>query len=172
MNAVTYKASLDRPAIFITFGSILLFAFGAFGICYAPEKNETENTAFILKILSVSFFVMVPFVCWLFSTSKYSINERALTIHRRGFDRQIAINSIVGVQSLSKDEMKGSIRAFAVGGLFGYFGKFLIPKFGSVSAYTTQNKNLVLVSTNKGEHILLSPDDPEFINELQKFRTS
>ena len=58
-------------------------------------------------------------------------------------------------------------RLFGVGGLFGYFGKFVYYKIGSVDLYSTNKSNQVLIRFSGHKQIVLSPENPEqFIRQI------
>ena len=61
------------------------------------------------------------------------------------------------------------VRLFASGGLYGYFGLFSFKGIGRVWMYATNRHNLVLVKTEQGRKVVLSPKDPEeFIKLLSE----
>jgi hypothetical protein len=62
--------------------------------------------------------------------------------------------------------MRGTIRTFGVGGLFGYFGKFHTPNIGHITFYATQRVNKVLIVTKQGKKIILTPDDIGLIQNI------
>jgi hypothetical protein len=166
---IKYRASTDLSVKVITAGVFLLFGFISYTIIEELRNSPGNETMPALKMAVMLMLPAILLVCWLYSPAYYSINNNELIIHRPGPNRRISINTIESVHSVSKEEMNGTIRSFAVGGLFGYFGRFMVPKFGSVNVYATRMSNLILVRTRDGEKILLSPDDIELAGRIESF---
>lgn len=53
------------------------------------------------------------------------------------------------------------VRLVGSGGLYGYYGLFSFRGIGRVWMYATNRHNLILIKTDQGKKILLSPKDPE-----------
>ncbi len=53
------------------------------------------------------------------------------------------------------------VRIFGSGGLYGYYGLFSFKGLGRVWMYATDRHTLVLIKSEQGRKILLSPKDPE-----------
>jgi hypothetical protein len=172
MKILKFKASMDRLSIIITTATTMLLVF--FVVTGVSElfTQEIAGPRLFLKTGLILFLAAIPIFCWLFSTKYYTLNDQRLTIHRPFRNREICINEISQVQAVSREDMKGSLRTFGVGGLFGYFGKFWVPQIGAVNAYATQMKNLVLIATHAGEQILISPDDVDLIGQIQEIKVS
>jgi hypothetical protein len=68
---------------------------------------------------------------------------------------------IKSIELLDKESLKGTIRTFGVGGLFGYWGKFSNNKIGVMTWYATKRENAVLITTFSNKKVLLTPDNPE-----------
>ncbi|WP_373399011.1 PH domain-containing protein [Algoriphagus halophilus] len=113
------------------------------------------------------FLILVLFGTWVFSPQGYKIGDGKLTIKRIIGDVHIRLHEITEVKALSREETKGMIRTFGVGGLFGYFGRFYIPKIGRVMLFATQRKNKVLIIKKDDKQFILSPDDDRFVEYLK-----
>ncbi|MBS4044542.1 MAG: hypothetical protein KGZ59_12085 [Chitinophagaceae bacterium] len=84
-------------------------------------------------------------------------------------DIKLLKSEIISVGQLEKEKLKGTIRTFGVGGLFGYFGKFYNNKIGVMTLYATRRSNYVLIKTSANKKIILTPDNPEdFVKEFYK----
>lgn len=115
-----------------------------------------------------SFFLVVTFLlCWLFHSSKYSIHNGSLIIHRPIHNVSVAISEIKSAEPIGNLDLLLTLRVFGVGGVFGYFGKFYNSKLGRMTWYATRRNNVVLLTTKDSKKILFTPDAPtEFVNEL------
>ncbi|MBN3518791.1 PH domain-containing protein [Algoriphagus lutimaris] len=162
-----FKASLDTLAKVITGFIVLLFIYLGQRSVHIILESETEPTSFYLHVFILVFLVFVLIGTWVFSPQDYEIGDGKLTIKRIIGDFKIGLHEITEVKGLTKEETKGTIRTFGVGGLFGYFGRFYIPKIGRVILFATQRKNKVLIKKNEEKQFILTPDDLQFIQYLR-----
>ena len=159
------KASLDTLSKVVTVGIIALFAAISIGGFFCANGNST----IILISTGVLLFVTsITMGCYLFSPQGYVLNPDDLIIKRPLKDRSIKLSDIIETHAVVDTEMKYTLRTFGVGGLFGYYGKFYNPKFGSMTWYTTQRKNRIFIRTNKEEKIIITPDDISLLSRIQE----
>ncbi|WP_019987049.1 PH domain-containing protein [Rudanella lutea] len=140
-----YSVSLDNSAKVIT-GLVLaltvsLLAFGAF------------KPGVVLAIVMV--------ICYGYQPQKYILTPETLTVARLFGAVSFDLNTIREVQEIAPEQMKTSLRAFAVGGLFGYYGRFVNASIGQMTWYATRRSNYVLVRTADDRRIVLTPDGPK-----------
>lgn len=126
---------------------------------YSVIKENNE----ILALTSIFLFITY-FVAWMLHPTSYEIANESLVIHRPV--RAIKI-SLASIKNIERTEPGYSMRLFGSGGLFGYYGLFSSNKLGRHHRYTGNNKNLVLISTEKKKY-LLSIHDELFFDELIK----
>jgi hypothetical protein len=126
---------------------------------YSVIKENNE----ILALTSIFLFITY-FVAWMLHPTSYEITNENLVIHRPV--RAIKI-SLASIKNIERTEPGYSMRLFGSGGLFGYYGLFSSNKLGRHHRYTGNNKNLVLISTEKKKY-LLSIHDDLFFQELSK----
>jgi hypothetical protein len=126
---------------------------------YSVIKENNE----ILALTSIFLFITY-FVAWMLHPTSYEISNESLVIHRPV--RSIKI-SLASIKNIERTEPGYSMRLFGSGGLFGYYGLFSSNKLGRHHRYTGNNKNLVLISTEKKKY-LLSIHDNLFFQELSK----
>jgi hypothetical protein len=126
---------------------------------YSVIKENNE----ILALTSIFLFITY-FVAWMLHPTSYEISNEILVIHRPVKAIKISLASI---KNIERTEPGYSMRLFGSGGLFGYYGLFSSNKLGRHHRYTGNNKNLVLISTEKKKY-LLSIHDDLFFQELSK----
>lgn len=126
---------------------------------YSVIKENNE----ILSLTSIFLFITY-FIAWMLHPTSYEITNENLVIHRPV--RAIKI-SLASIKNIERTEPGYSMRLFGSGGLFGYYGLFSSNKLGRHHRYTGNNKNLVLISTEKKKY-LLSIHDELFFDELIK----
>ncbi|SIN80277.1 PH domain-containing protein [Algoriphagus halophilus] len=163
-----FKASLDTLAKGITVFIILLFIYLGQRSFLIIMDSETDTTSFYLHVFILVFLILVLFGTWVFSPQGYEIGDGTLTIKRIIGNVHIRLPEIIEVKELSKEETRGTIRTFGVGGLFGYFGRFYIPKLGRVILFATQRKNKVLIKKKDETQIIITPDNLQFTQYLNQ----
>lgn len=148
-----YKAPWGWKLILIT--GILLVILGA--VLFA-EPNPV-----------VSFIIWITILgCAAFGIYGYHIGHKHLKIKRLGWTKKVSFSEISSAE-VKPNAMKGSIRSFGNGGLFGYVGSFRNSILGSYKAYVTKKENTVLIETTDEKRILVSPDKPdEFVEVLNR----
>jgi hypothetical protein len=104
----------------------------------------------------------------LYAPIHYIIDTKYLVIHRKVKGVSINLNEISSVKLLSEKEIKGGIRMFGVGGVFGYFGLFTFPKIGYCKMFATQRKNMILIETLEKKKFIITPDELKLINDLKE----
>lgn len=141
-----YKATLDKTAMIITilvsilFGALIIF-----------------NFILPLAILLLSVYL----ICWHLKPLKFEIHNEEIIIRRLIKSVHINRTDIESLTILDKNKLRGTIRTFGVGGLFGWYGKFINVELGNMTWYLTSRDKPVLIITKTGKKILISPDDAE-----------
>jgi hypothetical protein len=162
-----YKASLDTLAKGITIGIfILLIAIGQKSV-RALLVAQGDTTTILIHTGTLLLFVAILLGSWLYAPQSYAVDSNELTINRPIGKVSIKLADITQVRSLADNEMKGTIRTFGVGGLFGYFGKFHTPNIGHTTFYATQRQNRILITTKQDKKIVLTPDDISIIEKIK-----
>lgn len=160
-----FKASLDKTAQVLTIGIALLFL----GIAIVPLLFSQGN--YQESILTLAIFVLVYGISFLYSPMSYEISARDLIIKRPIGNVVIDRNQIQSARKLDKGQLSWSVRTFAVGGLFGYFGKFWNNELGHMTWYATRTDQAILILTNAGKKLIVTPNEWDaFLSEfnLQK----
>lgn len=162
-----FKASKDMTVHIITIGIILLFAFIGYKSIIGIIQSNGKLTPIMIHSGVLIFLTGTLLFSYLYAPKKYTIDEHSLIIHRPIGNKIIPMDSIMEIRQIDKSELKGTIRTFGVGGLFGNYGKFYTPLLGSLTFYATQSKNYVLIVTNQNK-ILITPDDLGIISILRE----
>lgn len=159
-----FKASLDKfTKITTLLVSFLLLS--AIVLQFLAFKNYN----FWIPIIATTFILVGFIITILYKPNSYIIKSEGVFIHR--FINKVLINKadIISIEEIEKETIKGTIRTFGVGGLFGYFGKFYNNKIGAMTWYATRRSNYVLIKTSANKKIILTPDNPEdFVKEFYK----
>jgi hypothetical protein len=103
----------------------------------------------------------------LFAPQFYILDPVELIIYRPYKDVIIKLKDIQEIRIIDDSDLGRTIRTAGVGGLFGYFGKYYCSNYGSVTFYTTQRRNKVLIQTYNGDAIIITPDDLQLVSEIR-----
>ncbi len=160
-----FKASMDTSTKFITAFVILIL----FAVITFPFISIPKSIGILSPILTALITIIIFSIPILYKPKSYSIETNQIIIHRWINDIIILKNEITSVELLDKHKLKGSIRTFGVGGLFGYFGKFYNSTIGAMTWYATRRNNYILITTTSNKKIIITPDNPEdFVKEFNK----
>ena len=163
---MNYKASLDNLAKGITFILFAVLIFLGIKNIALLFSNTTTLSNIVSHLLILLLFVLIVLFSWIFAPVSYTLNDDFFMIRRRISNISIELESIIKIKLLTEKEIKGAIRTFGVGGVFGYFGTFYFSKIGSCTVYATQRKNMILIETKEKKKLIITPDEIELATEL------
>ena len=161
---MTYKASLDNTSKVITVLVSVLFAtIIILQVSLFLRHHNWQSLATTCLLLAIYIFT------YLYRPVNYEVKEQNVIVHRPASDITLLRNDIKNIEIIQSENLKGTIRTFGVGGMFGYYGQFANFKLGCMTWYATKHhEKTVLIEMNNGKKIILTPDEPEqFIQQLQ-----
>lgn len=161
-----YKATLDTFAKLITIGTIILFIIiGQKSVrIFISGPNNFTTILSHAGILSLLGGVII--YSYLYSPQYYSLNDKELIIHRPANDIKIKLSDVAKARGIKDNEMIGTSRTFGIGGLFGYYGNYYIPKIGHVRQYATQQRNRILIITKQNVKFIITPNNFNLLDKL------
>jgi len=108
---------------------------------------------------------LVAVACWALGPKGLEIGGGELRVRRNGWrPASIPLSGIREIALLPPGFLRGAIRTFGVGGLFGYYGWFY--KKGAFRLHATRTDRLVEVVAG-GKRVVVSPDEPgRFVDAL------
>jgi len=155
-----HSASMDSLTLGLSIGITLILLFSGFIPVFTSEFH-------LSNVLSPGPFYVMPFAMIIiviltygFSPKGYVMEEGELTILRPFKAKNYPLSDIQSVSEVEKKNLKGSIRTFGVGGLFGYFGLFRNNTYGNMVWYATRRDRFVVIERSNGKTIVITPDDP------------
>jgi len=111
--------------------------------------------------------VVIILVSYAYSPRSYVIGGRSIEVRRLAGPSRISLDDVREVRRVTPDDFRGSIRIWASGGVFGYYGLFSTTKLGKSTWYVTNRRNSVVVITGS-KTALFSPDDMDgFLNAIR-----
>ncbi|NLI09687.1 MAG: hypothetical protein GX447_02875 [Elusimicrobia bacterium] len=130
---------------------------------YLPHKNP-------VTLLVFSIMIITSLLTWFFSPVSYQITETKINILRPIKNIEIELSKIKEIKKIGKEDLKGAIRLFGSGGLYGFFGLFYKKDLGKFYAYCSNSSDLVLIKSDK--LFLISPSQPEVFISYVKEKAS
>lgn len=155
-----YKASMDNLTKGITIVvCILLLSSGA--IPLFADHLEVSNLSIPspIYVMPIAFIILLV-LTYGFSPKAYELNSDELVIVRPFGNKRYAMSEIRLISAVDKSKLKGAMRIFGVGGLFGYFGLFRNSTYGTMIWHATRRDHFVVIERLNGKSIVLTPDDP------------
>ena len=168
---MTYKASLDKICIIITIAvfliMIVLTAIAISDLAQIPLNSPQEKMA----AAGISLTWLALLGAFLFRPLSYTLQSGTLIINRPLRSAVFPLSEITAAEIIHDKMMWRMVRIFGVGGFFGYFGKFWDSKHKFLTAYGTRGDHKILIHLRSGKKILITPDDIQLFDELQKHIT-
>ena len=138
-----FSASYDRLTRFMS----------AF-LCLAFLVLIIATHSLALAILSL----LIILVAYAYSPRGYVLEGRSIVVRRLVGQVRIALDDLREVRRVTANDLRGCLRLWGSGGLFGYYGLFSSSQLGRFTQYATNRKNSVLLITGT-KRFVVSPDD-------------
>jgi len=159
---MTYRASLDKTAIIVTILVTIFFATIIIG-----QYSIIKNAGRAVPIYTTAACILIYLLAFAFRPIDYVVTNDELIVQRPLVNAYIKRSDIKSVEIIDKHKIRGSIRTFGVGGLFGYYGKFANLSLGSMTWYATRKDKPVLIKTTDNKKLIFTPGDPAgFVDAL------
>ena len=110
----------------------------------------------ILDILSL----LVLLIASAYSPRRYALEGQYVVVKRLSGAARIPLSDVREARKATGDDLRGCIRLWGSGGLFGYYGLFSTPKLGKSTWYVTDRSRAVVLIT-AAKTVLLSPGDTD-----------
>ncbi len=163
-----FISSLDQTSYIITWSIIALAVVIFFAGFYAYKKSGDEPLVLVLSALGPIVLGGLVIIMYFLKPLSVIVDNNSITIERKFKPVVIRFSEIKTVRLLQKGEMKGTIRTFGNGGIFGYTGLYYNKTMGSMTWYCTQRKKYILVEKTNNKKLIITPDNPDdFIQSLR-----
>ncbi len=114
----------------------------------------------IYNPIAAAILILVLVLSYAYSPRAYRVSEKAIVVKRLIGNVRVPLESLRAARRMEADDLRGCIRLWGSGGLFGYFGLFRTTKLGRCTWYATNRKNLTVV-VGARKTTVYSPDDTE-----------
>ncbi len=148
-----FRASYDTTTKVISAAVFVLFVMVAAG---------TRN------VISESVLACLFLAAYAWSPTGYSIMDGEVVIRRLIGNVHLPVAGIREVRIATRDDLRGSMRVFGSGGLFGYYGLFRSSQFGTSKWYVTDRSQAVVLIGDSGTVIVSPENTAGFVAALGK----
>ncbi|MCW8126374.1 PH domain-containing protein [Microbulbifer halophilus] len=154
MQSIRFTAPWSRQLKWLTaLVALLLLALPSILLSRAPE------TASALFAVSIWLPPTILALGALFAIRGYEIEGQMLRILRPGWKTRIDLKDLQSAE-VKPEAMRGSVRIFGNGGLFGFIGLFRNSTLGRYRAFATDSANCVVLRFPV-HTLVVTPDRPE-----------
>lgn len=161
---VRYKAPKGQTTIIVTSFILLLYFFIMIKIIY--EILKINRIPFRLLIGAI-LLTLILIISYLLSPKSYVLYDNELVIKQQIRSKRISYKEIKDIKLIQNEDLKGLIRTFGIGSLFGEVGKFYHKKYGRLNLFASQHKNIVLIETANKKYII-SPNNIDIIDRIKE----
>ena len=140
---VSFSISYDAPTKFISAVVCVIF------LCAMIATRSVFVACLSALVVALSYA---------YSPRGYVISEGSVFVRRLIGRVRIPLDDIFEIRTAKSEDLKGCIRLFGSGGLFGYYGLYRTSKLGKCNWYVT-NRDIPVVLITGAKTVILSPDD-------------
>jgi Bacterial PH domain len=140
-----------------------------FSTSYDTATKVMSAVACLVLLIGASAVHNLPVAClalaifglgFAYSPREYVVSNSSITVKRLVGDVFIPLEGMREARAITKDDLRGCIRLWGSGGLFGYYGLFRTRALGICSWYVT-NRSQAVVMRTAAKTVLFSPDDKD-----------
>ena len=111
------------------------------------------------SFLAAVVLALVLLAAYAYSPRGYTIEGNAILVKRLIGDFHVALDSLREARAAGENELRGCVRLWGSGGLFGYYGWFRTSQLGTSRWFLTNRGKAVVLVPAGSRPILVSPDD-------------
>lgn len=159
-----YRAPWDMANKLVTVVLLAIMLAVAAG-CFAGDfvKTFPYSHAFGLLLLAIIA------VTWCMSPKEYVLTPKELTVRTRCGARRFSRADFTTFEKVNRKDLGFTLRLFASGAFFGYFGLYYANRIGGFHCWCTRLNDLALIRRRNGWPLLVSPEPlREFLNALDE----
>jgi len=112
------------------------------------------------SLIAGAFALLVLAGLYAYSPRGYAVGYGGVVIRRLAGDVTFSLDGLLEARPSGGDDMRGCIRLWGNGGMFGYYGLFRTSGLGRCTWYVTNRKRVVVLVTDR-KTALFSPDDTD-----------
>jgi hypothetical protein len=104
--------------------------------------------------------ILGALLAYAYSPQGYELSGRSIVVRRLLANVEVPLENVREARAATSDDLRGCLRLWGSGGMFGYYGLFRTSKLGKCTWYVTNRRNAVVVVTDS-KTAVFSPDDVE-----------
>lgn len=160
-----YTASADKQVKIITALVIVLFTVVLGKEFFNPHIfKKTLTFPVLIPVILMPSIILVTYI---FTPLEYQLTQSELIIKRPLRNIKYKLSDIKSIHVYQGSSfLKGAIRTFGNGGLFGYTGWFSLSGYGDAILYAKRKDQAILLLINK-RTIVITPDDLTMADEIR-----
>jgi hypothetical protein len=108
--------------------------------------------------IATTILILVFALSYAYSPRGYSVSAKTIIVKRLIGNVRISLEDARVAKKIDADDLRGCMRLWGSGGLFGYYGLFRTTKLGRCTWYATNRKKL-FVAIGATKTTVFSPDD-------------
>lgn len=140
-EGMTAACKWNAQVIVITVICMVILA----GVALMTAFAATPDHIWLEYGLGVGFMVIV--VTFAHTPRYLSIDRDRIVCKKMIGSVEIPVSMVISMEAIPPAVLKGSIRIFGSGGMFGYLGRFRNRAVGPYTMYATSSRNLLMVKT-------------------------
>ena len=149
----TFSAPWGRPLRLATaVSAVILLTMVLAGLSTGPRH------LLVWQLAMVGLPLLILLSALPFMVRGYVLTERHIAVRRLGWSTVLPLAGLIAVTG-EPEGLRGSVRLFGNGGLFGITGWFWNRKFGRFRAYATDPSRAVLLHYQAGKKVMVTPSD-------------
>lgn len=154
----TFGAHHDRMTQIISGSAVVLL------VAIPLMAIRSGTVAIVLALFSAAAIALA----YGYSPRGFEISDGAFRVKRLMGDVVFPLTSLRFVRDANPADFRGSVRLWASGGLFGYYGLFWSKALGKSKWYVT-DRSKAIVLTNGSQTVLVSPEDHDgFVAAIER----
>jgi hypothetical protein len=174
VNAKVFKVHYSLMVISLTIFLILASGYAFLPVSFLVDIGSSIYDHTLWKdhsreLIHYAIFFGVILLSLLFIPRDYIVDEKSLLIRKTFMPIIINGNEIESVSRPSKADMKWSIRAFGIGGYFGFSGYYWNKALGDFRMWVGEAKNYILIEISKGKKFVIAGND-ELYNAIMDLK--
>ena len=153
LTVARFSAPWSRSLRVLTTAAVaLLLALVLIGVLVGPRQS------WVWRMAMVGLPLVILVGSLLFMVRGYVLTESQIEVQRLGWSTVLPFAGLAAVSG-EPQGLKGSLRLFGNGGLFGISGWFWNRRIGRFRAYATDPERAVLLRYRDGRKVLVTPHD-------------
>ena len=153
LTVARFSAPWSRSLRVLTTAAVaLLLALVLIGVLVGPRQS------WVWRMAMVGLPLVILVGSLLFMVRGYVLTESQIEVQRLGWSTVLPFAGLAAVSG-EPQGLRGSLRLFGNGGLFGISGWFWNRRIGRFRAYATDPERAVLLRYRDGRKVLVTPHD-------------